>query len=179
MKIILIPIGNLDAKSIEALKKPLNERFGKDVVVGRPMPLPKAAYDANRAQWIADELINSMLGEAHNGGGETKLLGVLEEDIYTPDLNFVFGVAERRAAVISLARLRQSFYSLPEDNDLFFRRMLTEAVHELGHSFGLRHCLNPHCVMYFSSTIIDTDIKGADFCAVCRQKIGVARSGFY
>ena len=51
-------------------------------------------------------------------------LGVVDLDLYTPGLNFVFGQARMGglAALIALPRLRQSFYGLPEDEALFHQR---------------------------------------------------------
>ncbi|MFQ6039016.1 MAG: archemetzincin, partial [Candidatus Aminicenantales bacterium] len=66
-------------------------------------------------------------------------------------------------------RLRQEFYRLPEDRTLFLARCVKEAVHELGHAFGLRHCPNPRCVMHFSNSLLDTDKKTASFCQRCSR----------
>jgi len=60
---------------------------------------------------------------------------------------------------------------LKSDESLFHQRIVKEAVHELGHAFGLNHCNNPICVMYFSNSLPDTDIKQYSFCDVCRTKI--------
>jgi archaemetzincin len=35
----------------------------------------------------------------------------------------------------------------------------SEAVHELGHAFGLTHCEKSRCVMHFSNSLQDTDFK--------------------
>ncbi len=110
----------------------------------------------------------SLSGE---GTGYDRLLGITGADLYVPGLNFVFGLAKRRTAVISLHRLRQPFYHLPEDREVFSHRVLVEAVHELGHTYGLSHCSDPACVMYFSQTIADTDRKGPTFCAACHPEI--------
>ena len=95
------------------------------------------------------------------------ILGVTEVDLYTPDLNFVFGQAQRpgKAAVISLNRLHTS------DLSLFRNRMVKEAVHELGHTLGLRHCPDIYCVMHFSNSLMDTDIKDSEFCLSCEKKL--------
>nr|WP_243666411.1 matrixin family metalloprotease [Vulcanisaeta sp. JCM 16159] len=49
--------------------------------------------------------------------------------------------------------------------------MLKEVLHELGHSFGLDHCADPRCVMYFSNTIEDTDRKGPGYCQRCMARL--------
>lgn len=85
----------------------------------------------------------------------------------------VFGEAELGGyfAIISLARLRQSFYGLPEDKHLFLERTIKEAVHELGHTYGLSHCPDPECVMHFSNSLMDTDRKKPSFCSRCQIKL--------
>jgi len=99
-----------------------------------------------------------------------KIWGIIDDDLYVPKLNFVFGEAGQRVAIISLTRLRNEFYNLPKDQTLFRKRVLTEGVHELGHTYGLVHCRNPHCVMFFSNSLIDTDVKGPDFCRKCKPR---------
>ena len=98
---------------------------------------------------------------------------VSDVDLYVPGLNFVFGEADilKGIAIISLARLREEFYGLPSNEDLFKERALKEAVHELGHLYGLRHCTDPDCVMNFSNTLYDTDRKSCKFCFRHREAI--------
>jgi len=50
-------------------------------------------------------------------------------------------------------------------------RAVKEAVHELGHTFGLDHCSDPRCVMHFSNMLADTDRKGREFCPSCRARL--------
>ena len=68
------------------------------------------------------------------------MLGVTDRDLFIPILTYVFGEAQLggRAAVVSTARL-------VEDVELFgpqllVERLAKEAVHEVGHAFGLLHC---------------------------------------
>lgn len=108
-----------------------------------------------------------------------RILGVTKEDLRTKLLQFVFGVAfnpmelkfsEKGSALISLKRLDEQYYNYPNNPELFRLRILKEAVHELGHTFGLQHCKNK-CVMRFSNRIGETDNKPAKFCDECTEKI--------
>lgn len=56
---------------------------------------------------------------------------------------------------------------------LFHLRAVKEAVHELGHTYGLGHCRNPRCVMSFSNSLRDVDRKERDFCPSCRRKLAI------
>ena len=40
-------------------------------------------------------------------------------------------------------------------------------MHELGHTFGLIHCLQPRCVMNASTYVENIDQKPAEFCSSC------------
>ncbi len=104
-----------------------------------------------------------------------RLLGLAAFDLYVPGMNYVFGEARcpGRVAVVSTRRLKPTSNA---KTALFSDRVLKEAVHEIGHTLGLRHCPDPLCVMHFSEQISDTDRKSARFCADCkailkRQKI--------
>ncbi|MGB9842483.1 MAG: matrixin family metalloprotease, partial [Candidatus Bathyarchaeales archaeon] len=79
-----------------------------------------------------------------------------------------------KAAIISLWRLKPEFYGDTPDMTLFSARVLKEAVHELGHTLGLRHCSRGSCVMYFSNSIIDTDRKQSLFCDQCYLHVTIS-----
>ncbi len=170
--ITLFPFGDVDLKIIALLFDPLRRTFNDDVDIGDVLPLPERAYDNKRKQYLASSLIE-LLPPSSNPSSLGQSLDVTDEDIYAPDLNFVFGVANPSSsrAVISLKRLHESFYGKPENQALFEERMIKEAVHELGHTYGFSHCPDPTCVMHFSNSIADTDRKSIQFCHACNKKI--------
>jgi archaemetzincin len=168
MEIVLVAVGEIDREMMDWLKNDLSAVFNKKVIIGDGMPEPDYAYHKKRKQYLSTAILNAIFEKKEYASYE-KILGILDHDLYVPELNFVFGEASRKVAVISLTRLRQMFYHLPEDRDLFHQRVLTEAVHELGHTFGLGHCKNPRCVMFFSNSLMDTDRKGFEFCPKCRK----------
>ncbi len=170
MDILLISIGEVDPKAIDTLKFDLTRVFKKRVLIGRRMSRPDDAFNKKRNQYLSTTILKAMREKKECMVYE-KILGIIDHDLYVPKLNFVFGEASQRVATISLTRLRNEFYNLPKDQSLFRKRALTEAVHELGHTYGLKHCGNPHCVMFFSNSLIDTDAKGPAFCESCKRRL--------
>ena len=174
-KIYLVPIGQVEPEVLSTLCPPLEERFGYPCEVAPGIELPPGAYHPRRGQYHAPAFLERLLTLALPDA--VRVLGITGVDLYVPELNFVFGQAQfpGRVAVISLCRLRPQFYGLEPDQALLQERALKEAVHELGHTFGLSHCPQPGCVMHFSNSLLDTDRKGSDFCPTCRWELDKRR----
>lgn len=172
---MIVPVGDVEDSQIEALKQSLKAVFAQEVTKGNGMALPKESWRGDRGQYLASSIL-SVLSLPKSGD---RILGVVDVDIFAPELNFVFGQANvsGRRALISLKRLKQEFYGLPSDESLFRQRTLKEAVHELGHTYDLGHCPDRICVMHFSNCLADTDFKGWKFCSVCRRKLGALAYG--
>jgi archaemetzincin len=162
--IALAPVGDVDPAAVAALVPVLETAFGSRVVVGPPVPLVPSAYEPRRRQYLSTALLDALA--AVKRPDWERLLGVADVDLYVPELNFVFGEADSRRAVgvFSLYRLHPGGTGA-EAQALFRKRAATEALHELGHTYGLGHCRDPHCVMWFSNTLAESDRKGTRFCA--------------
>jgi len=172
-KILLVPVGDIEREVLDVLHKELAKAFEAVVIRSSPIALPREAFNSARGQYSSSFLLNT-LRSRRGLGGQEKVLAIADVDLYASGLNFVFGEAEfgGRCAVISLTRLRQGFYALPENRDLFIERAKKEAVHELGHVFGLEHCPDRFCVMHFSNSLPDTDTKKSAFCPPCQARLG-------
>ncbi len=128
------------------------------------------ALDAGRQQYYSTAIIQRMERAVDP---DARVLGVTASDLYVPVLTFVFGEAQLdgNCAVVSTARLKEEFYGLPPRPDLVRERLLKEAAHELGHTFGLRHCADWRCVMTSSHAVERLDVKSAEFCSACKKPI--------
>jgi archaemetzincin len=131
------------------------------ITVLEEVQIPEKSYNAQREQYESLHFLN--LARRQSGD---RVLGVTEVDLFAEPLNFVFGQAEisGKAAVISLARLKG-------EKKLYHSRTVKEAVHELGHTFGLKHCDSESCVMKFSNCLAETDMKGEKYCDMCQEEL--------
>ena len=165
----LIPLG-VGLNLVENLAASLARTFHTPCRI-RPQTLDiDFALDAGRGQHHSTAILQRLERMADPGA---RLLAVTSADLYVPVLTFVFGEAqlEGACAIVSTARLKDEFYGLPARDDLLRDRLLKEAVHEVGHTFGLRHCTDWSCVMASSHAVEVLDIKSADFCRSCRKPV--------
>jgi len=133
---------------------------------------PAFAHDSKRNQYHSTAILQAMQPLA-NG---SRVLAVTGLDLFVPVLTFVFGEAQLtgNCAVVSLHRLKEEVYGLPGNPSLLADRLHKEAVHELGHTFGLHHCDDWSCVMTSSHSVEWLDVKSPQFCPTCRKFVDSA-----
>lgn len=161
-KVALLPLPPVERAVLGQLARELRLR-GVEARVKREIPPPRRAYDTARGQLKAELLLECV------ALSDTRpIVGVTEADCYAGDLNFVFGIAQvgGGAAVVCLHRLHAD-----ATQQIFLARAIKEIFHELGHACGLGHCADPRCVMHFSNSLADTDIKGEQLCAACMRRL--------
>jgi archaemetzincin len=129
-----VPVGEVSPDLLDALVPVIEARFaGRRVqIAAQGLPRPDDAFVPDRGQYAAEPVVRRLAALA---GRSERILGVAELDLYTPDLNFIFGQARPGGpAIMALARLRPEFWGRPPDPALLRERASKEAVHELAHS---------------------------------------------
>jgi archaemetzincin len=166
----LLPIGNPEEQMLHELETALAQVFHVPCGILPNTLDPAVTFHEERQQYHSSELLRLMqpFVSPHCG----RLLGVTPVDLYIPILTFVFGEAQMGGpcAVVSAHRLHQEFYGLASDRELFRQRLLKEAVHELGHTFGLTHCDDYRCAMAPSHAVEWIDLKGSTLCPTCQAR---------
>jgi archaemetzincin len=159
-----------DREALAAARARLAEELGGPVE-GIELPAIDFTLDPGRAQYASSAALEMLAREAPPD--TKKLLAVTTRDLFIPVLTFVFGQAQLsgRVGIVSLARLRQEFYSLPPDRGVFLDRTVKEALHESGHLFGLVHCADRACAMSLSTGVRQIDSKAPAFCGPCRGRL--------
>jgi archaemetzincin len=136
---------------------------------------PLQLFDSSREQYLSDSILSwldqsPVLVLPEN----TKLLAVCGFDAYFGKYDFCSGqsIIGGRVATIYLER---SLPNIRRDDHkfqiLFAERIIKEAIRELGHTYGLRHCSLDSSIMFKSKTISDTERKSREFCKRCLNSL--------
>lgn len=168
--VTIFPIGEIDSSILDFISKSIDETF----------PLTTTRLPNHNLSSI---IPFSQYGNRYNSTSifhyitknisvdTLKLLAITEADLYSPIFSTLYGEAQLggKCALVSLYRLRQEYYNLPPDQNIFLSRLYKVVIHEIAHTFGLIHCIDKNCIMYPSSNIIDIDVKSPLFCPTCHQ----------
>ncbi len=168
-KIIIVPIGDLDFFQINKLAGRLSEAFTSPVDIIQGAEPPEEAYSPARLQYFSSVMLGKM--ERLKANDKEKILAIVDEDLYIPTKPFVYAEADPYAgcALLSLYRLKQEFYGLPEDDKVVIERVKKEATALIGYLHLARYCRNPRCVMYHCNDMSDCDAKTDKFCDNCTR----------
>lgn len=171
MDIFIAPLKFYSAPLLQNLVTELSKRFSSAIhVIDLKINLDDF-FSIEREQYFSTQIIAEAMKLTDKFNG--KIILLTDVDIFVPVLTFIFGEAQLNGkhSILSVCRLHEEFYSGVSDEHLLFQRTVKEALHELGHCYGLRHCADWDCVMHSSPGIEEVDIKGNTFCRKCISKI--------
>ncbi len=171
MDIFIAPLKFYSNLLLQNLISELQKRFSSRIhVVEIDLDLDDF-FSIDRGQYFSTQIIAEAMKLTDQYDG--KIILLTDVDIFVPALTFIFGEAQLNGkhSIISVCRLHELFYSGIANEKLLLERTIKETLHELGHNYGLRHCIDWDCVMHASHGIEEVDIKGTTFCKKCIANI--------
>ncbi|RLJ23487.1 archaemetzincin [Chryseobacterium sp. 7] len=179
--IYLQPIGvfdELQKKEIALTKEYLKTYFQLETKI---LPaLPNSIFPENvkriskegQEQILAGYVLDSILIK-RKPKDAVVLMGITEKDLFPkPEWNYIFGLAsyEDGVGVTSMYRFANGHLTDSNFNESLLR-LVKISSHEIGHMFGISHCLNANCVMNGTNSLSETDYHLARACSLCQRKL--------
>lgn len=179
--IYLQPIGefhNLELKEIQFLREYLQIYFQLETKI-----LPEISTDIipknkrrigneGNEQFLAGYFLDSVL--INNFPKDAVVvMGISQKDLFPkPDWNYVFGMASYENGVGITSAYRFHDGNLTNENfSKSLERLIKISSHEIGHMFGISHCLAANCVMNGTNSLYETDFHFARACSLCQRKL--------
>jgi archaemetzincin len=149
---------------LNALREYCEIFFGCQAVMCEYQPMPKSTYNEKRDQYNANGILALLENAVPDNA--VALAGFTNDDLYVPELNFVFGLGSlgERVGVFSIHRYG-------DDYQIKLLRALKLASHELGHVFSMAHCIYYKCNMNGANSLTEEDGQPMHLCPVCLEKI--------
>lgn len=128
-------------------------------------------YDELRRQYDGNKILSEVV--KYTTGSRARVIALFDVDIFIPILTFIFGQAnfKGQTGIASSYRLQNELYGLERNDKLMMERFIKIIIHELGHSYGLKHCFVPGCVMRSSTYVENIDQKERRFCHGCKEEL--------
>ncbi len=169
-RIRIIPLQFAGVEMLEKMLPILTTRFKMETIISTRRLDLTPFFNPVRSQYNANDIIQKLVPMAEEGD---KIVGVTDLDLFIPVLSYIFGQAYLggSVALISGHRLENARYGLANDPKLFSARLIKCIIHELGHAFGLKHCLMPGCVMVSTTYVEEMDQKSDVFCRKCQAEL--------
>lgn len=141
----------------------LEARFpGRIARLGPGLSQPEYALSQERQQYLAKPVLMRLKGLRDEA---ERVLGIVDLDLFGPGLTFLTAEAEEGGGVALIATYRLRGESSDGDvQGLPVQRVLKQAVHELGHTYGMEHCPDTTCVMFSGDDLTQLDVKSSEFC---------------
>jgi archaemetzincin len=165
--IVISPLGDLAPDLLVPLRAEITRIYRYPTEVLPLLDDLEFAFHPNRNQYHSTPILAQLALRAP--AGAIKVLAVVEVDLFIPILTHVYGEAQLggMACMVSTTRLNEGHSAL-NTQEPFLSRIIKETIHELGHTFRLRHCREHTCLMHYCRDERDVDRKSDQLCRYCR-----------
>ena len=165
--IIISPIGDFAPGLLDPIRGEINRIYGYPTDILTLLDDLEFAFHPGRIQYHSTPILEQLAQKAP--AGAIKVLALVEVDLFIPILTHVYGEAQLggRACMVSTIRLNEGHNALNTQQP-FLGRIVKEAIHELGHTFNLRHCRDHTCLMHYCRNERDVDRKSDQLCRYCK-----------
>jgi len=164
--ILISPVGELSSELIEAVAGEIKQVFGYSTETSPILQDLSFALDDNRNQYHSTAILDRLASDIPSHA--IRVLAIAQVDLFIPILTHVYGEAQLggQACIVSTFRLNEgrSGTNVPPK---YIERIVKEAIHELGHTFNLRHCPEDACIMHYCRNEEDVDHKSGQLCRYC------------
>ena len=156
----------------EAVMEPCREFtelfFTRPCELAPALEIPDSTYRADTDQYDAAALLDWL--EARRPDHAVSYTGLCDEDLIVDHLdNFLFGLGRFSSGLGCYSYAR--FYHPGVDETLYLKRTLQLLNHEIGHAFGLHHCIYFSCSMNGGNNVPEFDRTPLHFCPLCLRKL--------
>ena len=165
--ILISPVGDLSTELMAALAGEIQRVFGFSVTIDSVLQDLSFALDQNRNQHHSTMILERLAAKAP--ARAVKVIAIAQVDLFIPILTHVYGEAQLggTASVVSTFRLNEGRSGM-SISPKYMDRIVKEAIHELGHTFNLRHCPEDTCIMHYCRNEEDVDRKSDELCRYCK-----------
>ncbi len=165
--IVISPIGDFAPDLLDLLREEIKHIYGFPTEVVSLLEDLDFSFHPNRNQYHSTPILKELARKAP--AGALKVLAVVQVDLFIPILTHVYGEAQLggKACIVSTIRLNEGHHSFNTQQP-YLGRIIKEAIHELGHTFKLRHCREHTCLMHYCRNEGDVDRKSDQLCRYCK-----------
>ncbi len=167
LRVAILPLGNVPLRQVTLTMDVLEEKFGVTIILLPAMEIPAQYFHAEpyQDQIDLDKILDFLFFQIPVNA--QRIIGVVEENLgviemddrFHPVLGYAY--PDHRAAIYSASYLSEQQFGLGESR-LDQNSISNLIIHELAHTFGVKHCDNPECAM--NETVFKTTL-----CAKCRR----------
>jgi len=165
--ILISPVGDFSSELTEAIAGEIQRVFGFSCTIDAVLQDISFALDQNRNQHHSTMIIEQLAARAP--ARAIRVIAIAQVDLFIPILTHVYGEAQLggTACVVSTFRLNEGRSGM-NISQKYIGRVVKEAIHELGHTFNLRHCPEDSCIMHYCRNEEDVDRKSDELCRYCK-----------